>query len=120
MSIRIVDNTLGRQSQRLGLVYSAKSEGELASVVKDLQPVPWPSGTPTPAKDVGVLSDFVRMGRWLVGDKHRATAVISSGVIGLRLYIVAVAVANSADSAGGVPIPLRAACRARPDPAARS
>ena len=63
---------------RLGLAYSAKSQGELASVVKGLQPVSWPGGTPTSAEDVGVLNDFVRTGRWLVGEKYRATAVISS------------------------------------------
>jgi hypothetical protein len=74
----------GELDERLGLVYSAKSKDELASIVKDLQPVPWPGGTPTRAKDIGVLSDFVRKGRWLVGDTYRATAVISSGVIDLR------------------------------------
>lgn len=74
----------GELDERLGLVYSAKSQGELASVVQDLQPASWPNGTPASAKDVGVLSDFVRKGRWLVGDKYRATAVISSGVIDLR------------------------------------
>jgi len=74
----------GELDERLGLVYRARSTDELAAVVKDLQPVPWPSGTPTSAKDVGVLSDFVRKGRWLVGERYRATAVISSGVIDLR------------------------------------
>src|ERR1035437_8393697 len=74
----------GELDERLGLVYSAKSKDELASIVKDLQPVPWPGGTPTRAKDIGVLSDFVRKGRWLVGDTYRGTAVISSGVIDLR------------------------------------
>lgn len=76
--------SIGELDQRLGLVYSAKSKDELASIVKDVQPAPWPSGTPTSAKDVGLLSDFVRKGRWLVGDKYHATAVISSGVIDLR------------------------------------
>jgi hypothetical protein len=66
------------------LAYSAKSKGELASVVKDPQPVKWPGGTPTSTKDVGVLNGFVRTGRWLVGDKYGGTAVISTGVIDLR------------------------------------
>ena len=74
----------GELDQRLELVYRASSRDELASIVKDLQPVPWPGGTPTLAKDTGVLSDFARKGRWLVGDKYRATAVISSGVIDLH------------------------------------
>ncbi|MFI1200788.1 DUF1707 domain-containing protein [Streptomyces sp. NPDC020883] len=74
----------GELQERLELVYSAKSRDELASVVKDLQPVPWSRGTPTSTKDVGVLSDFVRKGRWLVGDSHRSTAVVSSGVVDLR------------------------------------
>jgi len=39
---------------------------------------------PAPPKDLGVLSDFVRKRRWLVGGTHRATAVIGSGVIDLR------------------------------------
>ena len=74
----------GELDQRLELVYRASSRDELASIVKDLQPVPWPGGTPTLAKDTGVLSDFARKGRWLVGDKYRATAIISSGVIDLH------------------------------------
>ncbi len=74
----------GELDERLGLVYSARSQDELASIVKDLQPVPWPGGMLAPAKDVGVLSGFVRKGRWLAGDKYRGAAVISSGVIDLR------------------------------------
>ncbi|MGW7002269.1 DUF1707 SHOCT-like domain-containing protein [Streptomyces sp. NPDC054933] len=74
----------GELEERLELVYSARSKDELASIVKDLQPVPWPSGAPTSTKDVGVLSDFIRKGRWRVGDSYRSTAVISSGVIDLR------------------------------------
>lgn len=74
----------GELDERLELVYRANSRDELASIVKDLQPVPWPGGTPALAKDAGVLSDFARKGRWLVGDRYRATAVISSGVIDLR------------------------------------
>lgn len=70
--------------QRLEVVYSAKSKGELAAVVKDLQPVQWSGGKPTASKDVGVLNDFVRKGRWKVGDTYRGTAVVSSGVIDLR------------------------------------
>jgi hypothetical protein len=74
----------GELEERLELVYSAKSKGELASIAKDLQPAQWASGTPTSTKDVGIINDFVRNGRWVVGDKYRATAVISSGVIDLR------------------------------------
>jgi len=76
--------SVGELDERLELVYRANSRDELASIVKDLQPVPWPGGTPALASDVGVLSDFARKGRWLVGDNYRATAVISSGVIDLR------------------------------------
>ncbi|MFI9365962.1 DUF1707 domain-containing protein [Kitasatospora sp. NPDC053057] len=74
----------GELEERLELVYSAKSKDELTSIVMDLQPVPWSSGAPTSTKAVGVLSNFVRKGRWLVGDSHRSTAVISCGVIDLR------------------------------------
>jgi Domain of unknown function (DUF1707)/Cell wall-active antibiotics response 4TMS YvqF len=70
--------------ERLGLVYNAKSSDELASIVKDLQPAPWPGGSPPAAKDIGVLTGFVRNGRWAVADEYRATAVISSGVVDLR------------------------------------
>jgi hypothetical protein len=70
--------------ERLESVYNARSRGELASIVEDLQPVRRASGTPTPMRDVGVLGDFVRKGRWVVGQTYRGTAVISSGVIDLR------------------------------------
>lgn len=70
--------------ERLGLVYNAKSKDELAAIVKDLQPAPWPGGSPPAAKDAGVLADFARNGRWVVADTYRAAAVISSGVIDLR------------------------------------
>ena len=70
--------------ERLGLVYSAKSKDELASIVKDLQPARWANATPTSTKDAGILNDFARKGRWVVGDTYRATAVISSGVVDLR------------------------------------
>jgi hypothetical protein len=43
-----------------------------------------PTATPTEAKDVGVLANFSRGGRWVVGEEYRGTAVISSGVIDLR------------------------------------
>ena len=70
--------------ERLELVYRAKSQGELAAIVQDLQPARRASGTPTSTRDVGIINDFVRNGRWVVGDSHRATAVISSGVLDLR------------------------------------
>jgi len=69
--------------ERLEQVYSAKSRGELAAVVKDLQPAA-PAAAPTTAKDVSVLAGFSRDGRWVVGEEYRGTAVISSGVIDLR------------------------------------
>jgi hypothetical protein len=69
--------------ERLEQVYSAKSRGELAAVVKDLQP-PEPAAAPATAKDVGILAGFSRGGRWVVGEEYRGTAVISSGVIDLR------------------------------------
>ena len=51
--------------------------------MKDLQPAHGAGDTPTSTEDVGIINDFVRNGRW-VGDKYRATAVISSGVLDLR------------------------------------
>jgi hypothetical protein len=69
--------------ERLEQVYSAKSRGELAAVVKDLQPAA-PAAAPATAKDVGVLANFSRVGQWVVGEEYRGTAVISSGVIDLR------------------------------------
>ena len=74
----------GELEERLDLVYRARSQGELASIVKDLQPARWASESPTSTKDVGIINDFVRHGRWVVGDKYRATAVIGSGVLDLR------------------------------------
>nr|UTI67657.1 AptN [Actinoallomurus sp. ID145808] len=76
--------TAGELEKRLDLVYSAKSKGELASIVKDLQPMQWADSSPTATKDVGVINSLVRKGRWVVGNKYRATAVISTGVIDLR------------------------------------
>ncbi len=70
--------------KRLDLVYSAKSKGELASIVKDLQPMRWAGSSPTATKDVGIINSIVRKGRWVVGEKYRATAIISTGVIDLR------------------------------------
>ncbi|MFF2204165.1 DUF1707 domain-containing protein [Streptomyces sp. NPDC058145] len=70
--------------QRLEVVYSAGSRSELDAVVEDLQPVQWARRTPSVGKDTGVLSDFVRKGRWTVGDSYRGTAVVGSGVIDLR------------------------------------
>ena len=70
--------------ERLQLVYNAKSKAELASIVQDLQPVQWENRTPTATKDVGIINDFVRDERWVVGDKYRATAVIAVGVVDLR------------------------------------
>ena len=75
---------MGELEQRLDLVYSARSKGELASVVKDLRPDRLASGTPTTVKDVGVLNGFVRKGRWLVGDRYRASVVVGTAVIDLR------------------------------------
>lgn len=69
--------------ERLEKVYTAKSRGELAAVVQDLQAA-MPTARPTAAKDVGVLASFSRDGRWVVGEEYRGTAVISSGVIDLR------------------------------------
>ena len=74
----------GELEERLELVYRARSQGELAAIVKDLQPAGWASDTPTSTKDVAIINDFVRTGRWVVGDRYRATAVISSGVLDLR------------------------------------
>jgi hypothetical protein len=75
---------VGELDERLGLVYNAKSTGELASIVEDLQPTPWRGSPPPPAKDAGVLAGFTRNGRWAVAGEYRATAVIGSGVIDLR------------------------------------
>ena len=76
--------SVGELEERLESVYSAKSTGELAALVKDLQPARLAGATPTSSKDVGVLNDFTREGRWVVGDTYRSTAVISTGVIDLR------------------------------------
>ncbi|NKZ08307.1 DUF1707 SHOCT-like domain-containing protein [Actinomadura latina] len=70
--------------ERLDLVYRAKSKGELTSIVKDLQPIQWAGGASATTKDVSVINDFSRTGRWVVGAEYRATAIIGSGVIDLR------------------------------------
>ncbi len=74
----------GELEKRLELVYSAKSKGDLETIVKDLQPMQWGGGTPTATKDLGVIGSLVRKGRWVVGEKYRATAIIGTGVIDLR------------------------------------
>lgn len=74
----------GELDERLELVYKVKSTDELASIVMDLQPAPWPGDSPTEARDVGVLASFARSGRWAVAAEYHATAVIGSGVIDLR------------------------------------
>ncbi|MGD3111709.1 DUF1707 SHOCT-like domain-containing protein [Streptomyces sp. YGL11-2] len=74
----------GELDERLEMVYRARSKGDLATAVQDVQPVPWSVRTPAATRDVGVLGDVVRDGRWLVGEEYRAAAVIGSGVIDLR------------------------------------
>ncbi|MEY9878019.1 hypothetical protein ABH931_007543 [Streptacidiphilus sp. MAP12-33] len=64
-------------------MYRARSRGELAAVVGDLQPA-LPRAPLAPAKDTGVLASFSRGGHWVVGQEYRGTAVISSGVVDLR------------------------------------
>ncbi|MFJ7243650.1 DUF1707 domain-containing protein [Kitasatospora sp. NPDC098652] len=71
----------GELNERLDLVYGARTTGELAAAVRDLQR---PQGGPTAAEDVGVLSDFARRGPWVVGAEYRATAVVAAGVVDLR------------------------------------
>jgi hypothetical protein len=51
---------------------------------QDSDATPTRGATPTATKDVGVLSDVVRTGEWLVGDSYRCTTVIGSGLIDLR------------------------------------
>ena len=76
--------TTDELEKRLDLVYRAKSKGELETIVRDLQPMQWSGSSPTATKDVGVINSLVRKGRWVVGPKYQATAVISTGVIDLR------------------------------------
>jgi hypothetical protein len=76
--------TSAELEERLEKVFTAKSRGELATIVKDLRPARPVDAAPTAAKDLGVLSDISRGGGWVVGDDYTGTAVISSGVIDLR------------------------------------
>jgi hypothetical protein len=76
--------TVGELDERLELTCNAKSRDELAAIVTDLEPAPWPGGSPPAATDVGVLAGFTRSGRWAVAAGYHATAVIGSGVIDLR------------------------------------
>jgi hypothetical protein len=77
---------LGELETMLESVYTATSTAELSAIMAGLRPDParWSGATPTSTKDVAVLSDFARGGRWLVGDTFRGTAVIGTGVIDLR------------------------------------
>ena len=76
--------TQAELEERLEKVFTAKSRGELATIVKDLRPARRADATPTAAKDTAVLGDISRGGEWVVGDDYTGTAVIGSGVIDLR------------------------------------
>lgn len=80
--------TADELDERLALVYTAATTGELASVIEDVQANPTRrTGTvtaPAPVKDNAVLSSFTRKGHWRVGETYRGTAVVSTGVIDLR------------------------------------
>jgi hypothetical protein len=68
---------------RLDLVLNARTRSALAAAVADLGPA-GPAPGPAVTRDAGVLHEFVRRGRWHVGEKYQSTVVVSSGVIELR------------------------------------
>jgi len=78
--------SIGELDTMLESVYAAKSTAELSAIMADLRPDParWSGAAPMSTKDVAVLSDFARQGRWLVGNTFRGTAIIGTGVIDLR------------------------------------
>jgi hypothetical protein len=70
--------------ERLARGYAATTEDELASVTVDLPDFRPVGGTVPAQRDVGVLSSFRRGGRFVVGSRVRATAVVGGGIIDLR------------------------------------
>lgn len=82
-------------SERLDGVYAAKTVGELEPFVRDL-PVPASAAAPAPARQhwvpdhsgenpnlVGILGGAERKGRWRVGSKINAVAIMGGVVIDL-------------------------------------
>jgi hypothetical protein len=76
--------SIGEMEERLGLIYAARTKGELASITEDLQPSRHTTARPTVTKDSGWFSSFDRRGRWVVGDHYNGTVVCAVGVIDLR------------------------------------
>jgi hypothetical protein len=75
--------------ERLGAVYAAETDAELASILHDLRAPAAQSGelagaAPTSTRDAGIIAGFERKGRWLVGRTFRGLAVIGNGEIDLR------------------------------------
>jgi Domain of unknown function (DUF1707)/Cell wall-active antibiotics response 4TMS YvqF len=77
--------TMPEMEERLAAAYAARTDAELATVVRDLgTSAPQPGAAPTSTRDVGIIAGFERKGRWIVGRTFRGLAVIGNGEIDLR------------------------------------
>jgi hypothetical protein len=81
--------TMPELEERLAAAYSAGTEAELATIMRDLrtstpQPGDLAGAAPTSVRDAGIIAGFERKGRWLVGSTFRGLAVIGNGEIDLR------------------------------------
>ncbi|MFJ4844188.1 MULTISPECIES: DUF1707 domain-containing protein [unclassified Streptomyces] len=104
-------------SERLDGVYAAKTVGELEPFVRDL-PVPAPAAAAAPASQwvpdhtgenpnlVGILGGAERKGRWRVGSKINAVAILGGVVIDLTeaTFTAPEVVINCTAIMGGVEI----------------
>jgi class 3 adenylate cyclase len=80
--------TLDEFSERVGLALQARTQGDLQSVMTDLptlaEPQPAESRRPVRRTFLGVMSGSQAKGRWRVGDRTRAIAVMGGCEIDLR------------------------------------
>jgi class 3 adenylate cyclase len=80
--------TLDEFSERVGLTLRARTQGDLQSVMTDLptlaEPQPAESRRPVRRTFIGVMSGSEAKGRWRVGERTRAIAVMGACDIDLR------------------------------------
>ena len=86
--------TLDEFSDRVGLVYAARTSPELDEVVRDL-PVPWASGSPDLPRPrravkwmVAVFGDAVRRGRFTLDDESAAVAAFGDCTLDLSEALI--------------------------------
>jgi hypothetical protein len=80
--------TLDELSQRLDLVYAAKTKNELDSVTGDLPAVPDPATRNATGWVVSILGGSRRTGRWRANERVRVIAVLGGSEIDLSRAVV--------------------------------